>query len=322
MAQNNFAQMLAQVAAEESGQSFRNVIRGFCRQMILDSIAEEVRQLCGRKHYPSATSAHRRAGSAPGSFCVEDEKVEVTRPRVRQIHEDGSEVEFTLKTYEAAQNTEGIEAKIVTAYLAGVSSRSITRLFPGAPGSSRGEVSRLWVERGAEYLKTLQTRDLGEKELVAVFLDGIVLGKDVVVLVALGVTADGEKKVIDFEQGSSESSEVCSALLARMEARNLRFAGRPLFVIDGSQALRKGIKAVHSRALIQRCLVHLERGVYPKNGTGRECMRLDTCERMAGNFLQKVPRTPQKLLCFLIGSGNAALCAAFPLSEFKSAKSM
>jgi len=45
-------------------------------------------------------------------------------------------------------------------------------------------------------------------------------------------------------------------------ARNLRFAGRPLFVIDGSQALRKGIKAVHSRALIQRCLVHLERSVY------------------------------------------------------------
>jgi transposase-like protein len=54
---------------------------------------------------------------------------------------------------------------------------------------------------GAEYLKTLQTRDLSEKELIAVFLDGVVLSKDVVVLVALGATADGEKKVIDFEMG-------------------------------------------------------------------------------------------------------------------------
>ena len=35
----SFASALAQVASEGSGENFRSVIRGFCREMILESLS-------------------------------------------------------------------------------------------------------------------------------------------------------------------------------------------------------------------------------------------------------------------------------------------
>jgi transposase-like protein len=102
---------------------------------------------------------------------------------------------------------------------------------------------------------------LHQSGYVAVFIDGIYLGKAAVVVAALGITAEGNKEVLDFEQGCSESADICATLLTRLKDRGMVFAGRPLFVIDGSTALKNGIRKVFAKALIQRCLVHLERNV-------------------------------------------------------------
>lgn len=310
--QVNFAEELAQVAAEESGKLFRDTLRGFCRIIIMESIAEEVKFLCGDKHHPEDETPFRRAGSASGSILVDTNREQVVRPRIRRLNEDGSESEHHLDTYQAAQNSEEIVANIVTAYASGVPSRSVEELFPNAGGTSRSEVSRHWTTKGAEYLGTLRDRELSQEGYLAVFIDGIHLGKDAYAVAALGLRVDGTKEVLDFEPGSSETSEVCRELLSRLESRGMTFAGRPLFIIDGSAALRKGIKAVHPRALIQRCLVHLERnvkGYLPRRHYGKVAelfRKLRTAQggmegraalRALRNFLEKVNR--QAFQCVL-----------------------
>jgi len=94
-------------------------------------------------------------------------------------------------------------------------------------------------------------------------LDGIVLAEDLVAIVAVGITVDGCKAVLDFELGASESFSTAEALTDRLVRRGFRVAkNRPLLaVLDGSDALRKVTKKHFPDARIQRCLVHKERNL-------------------------------------------------------------
>jgi transposase-like protein len=94
-------------------------------------------------------------------------------------------------------------------------------------------------------------------------LDGVELSSDLTAIVALGITTDGRKLMLDFELGSSESKEVCNALLDRLIRRgfsNVKGA-RLLAVLDGSKALKNSVLEKFMNPLIQRCLVHKERNI-------------------------------------------------------------
>ena len=92
-------------------------------------------------------------------------------------------------------------------------------------------------------------------------LDGIGLGQDLCAVVALGITLGGEKQILDFQIGSSENLEVCTDLLNRIEARGFNPRRRMLAIIDGSKALRGGVRKKWPDAIIQRCLIHKERNI-------------------------------------------------------------
>ena len=70
-------------------------------------------------------------------------------------------------------------------------------------------------------------------------LDGIRLSKDQLAVVALGITAEGFKFVLDFELGSSESAEVSLDLLRRLDKRGFSCERRLFAALDGSAALRE-----------------------------------------------------------------------------------
>ena len=84
---------------------------------------------------------------------------------------------------------------------------------------------------------------------------------DLCVIVALGITLGGEKHILDFQVGSSENQEVCTDLLTRIENRGFNPKRRLLVVLDGSKALRSGVRKRWSDAIIQRCLIHKERNI-------------------------------------------------------------
>ncbi len=256
-------QSLGQVSASETGQVFRDFLRGHVREMISEVMAAEVTELCGPKHHPSP-SDHYRSGSAAGRVLVEGEREEVARPRVRQKSSDGTSCEVELASYQAAKDPQQLQAQIVQAIVSGVSSRAIEEIKPKSPANKRSSVSRLWQEAGRKFLDELRSKDLSEAPWCALMLDGIRLSKDQTAVVALGIDATGNKHVLDFVLGSSESLEIARELMGRIDKRGFRCEHRLYVVLDGSDALRAAVKEFFSDSVIQRCLVHKERNIKGK----------------------------------------------------------
>jgi putative transposase len=256
-------QTLGQVSASETGEVFRDFLRGHVREMICEVMASEVTELCGPKHDPSP-SDHYRAGSSSGRVLYEGEREEVVRPRVRQKSSDGVSHEVELTSYRVAKDPEQLQAQIVQAIVSGVSARSIEEIKPNSPGVKRSNVSRLWQEAGSKFIEQLRGKDLSSITWCALMLDGIRLSKDQTAVVALGIDSDGRKHVLDFSLGSSENREVSGEVMRRIVNRGFTCDHRLLVVLDGSDALRSAVIEFFPDAVIQRCLIHKERNIKGK----------------------------------------------------------
>ena len=260
MDQCNLLELLGQVDAGETGKVFREFLRGGARLMLANVMAEEVSGLCGAKYHPADEAAFQRAGSAPGAVLWEGRREAVRRPRVRRKTGGGTE-EVSLETYRAARQPDQLHAAILRALVAGVSGREMQQVHPESPGVSKSSVSRLWAEAGVKLVEALRTRDIASKDWLVLVLDGIVLSKDQTAVVALGITADGKKHILDFELGSTENYEVCRDLVRRLVERGFAPAGNLLAVLDGAKPLKKGVLKFFPDAVIQRCLVHKEQNI-------------------------------------------------------------
>jgi transposase-like protein len=258
--QSTLHELLWQVGSEDIGRVFREQMTLLTRELILEVMAREVTALCGQAYHPSR-GACRRAGSAPGWVVVDGRAEAVVRPRVRRRNDDGAEGEFGLASYRAARDLSAVRDGLLRAATAGVSTRQAKRMFPCVPGSSSSSVSRLWAVAGKERLAAFRGRDLSGERWFGLILDGIHLAADLAAIVAVGLTVDGRKVVLDFEVGASENREVCNRLLGRVVHRGLRFGGPPLAVVDGSKALADSLLSHFPDVRIQRCLVHKERNI-------------------------------------------------------------
>ena len=260
MNQSTVHELLWQADADEIGRVFREQVTILTRQILLEVMAGEVTSLCGAAYRP-AGRGYRRAGSAPGSVVVDGRAEPVLRPRVRRRRADGSEGEVGLASYSGARDVAAVRDGLLRALAAGVSTRQARRVFPAAPGNSSSAVSRLWVTEGRKHFALFRERDISQGWWFGLILDGIELAPESTAVVAMGLTIDGRKVVLDFEVGASENREVCGRLLVRLQQRGLRFGGRPLAVVDGSKALTDSLLRHFPDVLIQRCLVHKERNL-------------------------------------------------------------
>jgi len=263
MNESNLLQSLGQVSAGDAAEIFRDHLRGCVREMICEVMAAEVTELCGPKHSPSGGDVFR-SGSRPGRVIFEGQREDVVRPRVRQHRANGSTTEVPLASYESARNPERLHASIVAALMSGVSTRQIKNVQPDPQGTSKSNVSRHWQQAGHKFVEQLRDVDLSEKDWAILMLDGIRLSKDQLAIVAIGITSDGYKHVLDFELGSSESAEVCRGLVRRLMKRGFHCDRRLLAVLDGSDALRSVVQEFFADSVIQRCLVHKERNIRAK----------------------------------------------------------
>ena len=104
------------------------------------------------------------------------------------------------------------------------------------------------------------------ERFATVMIDGVAYADETMV-VALGITEDGPKRILGLRQGATENAEICTELLEDLRARGLNTDRPMLFVIDGSKALHAAVKRVWGRnAVIQRCQVH-------KSATSRRTSR-------------------------------------------------
>ena len=239
-------------------------------QIIRGVIEEEVTRRVGPRYQPDPASRCVRWGQQPGYVVFAGQKVAVERPRVRV--RKGQEV--ALDSYTRLQHDGRRQRAVREGIVAGLTSRSYHRAVQSVLegyGIEKSSVSREFVAASAGQLKQLCEKKLGDLDLVALLIDGIHLGKQVLV-VALGIEISGKKQVLGLWQGATENTTVVKELLEDLVARGLNPERRYLLVIDGAKALRAAIERVFgNRAEVQRCQIHKRRNVkdhLPKQAQG------------------------------------------------------
>ena len=231
---------------------------------VLSAMLEEDRaRLCGPRYAHDPMRDAHRAGHVRGELALGGRRVQVRRPRVRDV--EGPEV--PLSTWERFASADPLTPRAVEQMVLGVSTRNYARSIEPAPpgvetrGTSKSAVSRRFVAATREKLAEMMSRDLSGLTICATMVDGIHVGAHLV-LAALGIDEAGEKHVLGLYEGATENETVCKSLFADLVARGLRSDRTMLFVIDGGKALAKAIRVVFGkRALIQRCQVHKRRNV-------------------------------------------------------------
>lgn len=223
-------------------------------------LEDEVTRRVGPPHRPDPASSAVRWGRQPGYVVFGGQKVAIPHPRVRT--REGQEV--MLDNYARLQQDGRRQRAVREGIVAGLTTRNYHRAVESVLegyGIEKSSVSREFVQASAAQLQELSERKLDELELVALLIDGIEIGKQVLV-VALGIEKSGKKHVLGLWQGATENTTVVKSLLEDLVARGLKQDRRYLFVIDGAKALRAAIQKVFGeRAEVQRCQIHKRRNV-------------------------------------------------------------
>lgn len=227
-----------------------------------DELKAAVTELAGPRYQRGPDDRrYYRWGREHGSVYLADQKVPVRVPRVRDVHADQ---EVRLPVYERLQAPRGGDAQLIGRVLRGLGCRNYREtaaLVPEVFGLSASTVSRRFIRASAAKLQALMERDLSGQDLVAVFLDGKSFGEDEMVI-AIGVTLEGQKVMLGMVQTGSENTSVCRAFLKSLVARGLRYEQGLLVVVDGAKGFHRGVREVFGRAaVIQRCRWHKRENV-------------------------------------------------------------
>lgn len=251
----------AQAGIEDFNGIFQERLRGIVREGLLLMFEQEVTALCGETYRPSE-SVHRRAGSEPVTIQTTSGKECISKRRVREMLPSGLEREVKLKSYSEVKRRKGMFDEVLEAICHGASGSGVGKML----GVSASTVCEGWKARSKVLLDEFRERDLSEIDVVAMMVDGVFPGKESCVVVALAIDIEGNKHLLDFEEGSSESAEVVKGLFARLHARGLKAgtARKLLLVRDGSEAIAKAVRHFWPDAVQQECLVHVERGLCGK----------------------------------------------------------
>lgn len=258
---------------------------------VLGAMLEEERsKLCGPRYEHQPGRMATRSGHTDGELALGGHRVRVRRPRVHGV--DGSEVK--LETWQRFAEADPLTPRAVEQMVLGVSTRKYVRSVEPAPpglasrGTSKSAVSRRFVAATREKLGEMMSCDLSKLTLCAVMIDGIHVAEHLV-LVALGIDSRGEKHTLGLYEGATENTTSCIGLLSDLEGRGIRTDRAMLFVIDGSKALAKAIRAKFGpRALIQRCQVHKKRNVedHLPNDMKRNAGRTISAAYRCGNVVR------------------------------------
>jgi putative transposase len=220
-----------------------------------------VTKLCGQRYERRRERTHTRYGRQGGVVTLGGQKLPIERPRVRRA--DGSG-EVTLATYAQLQSPDAMPHAVLRRMVRGVSTREYEHVVDMARdgfGVGKSSVSRGFVRASAAGVRALAERRLDRERFATVMIDGVAYADETMV-VALGITEDGPKRILGLRQGATENAEICTELLEDLRARGLNTDRPMLFVIDGSKALHAAVKRVWGRnAVIQRCQVHKKRNV-------------------------------------------------------------
>jgi len=211
--------------------------------------------------------ADRRNGSFSRHLVTELGDIELHIPRSRRFSPLS-----VVRAY--ARRARSVDQLILACFVLGISTRKIaSALLPilGEPVSAT-TVSRI-AKSLDQAVASFHRRPI-MRQYRFLILDGVVLKRKTgagavkrVVLVALGITPEGKKEVIDFVIVSGESQGAWEGFLNDLYRRGLEAAGGPLregvemIIVDGGKGLLGALPLVYPRIPVQRCWAHKVRNV-------------------------------------------------------------
>jgi transposase-like protein len=176
---------------------------------------------------------------------------------------------------------QALYAVVMEAYVSGVWTRAVDDLVAAMgidTGISKSEVSRICAGLD-ERVEAFRTRTLGHTSFPYVYLDATYinvrddyLGQVVsrAVVIATGITADGEREVLGVDIGDSEDETFWLRFLRSMRKRGL--TGVRLVISDAHEGLKAAIRKGFSGASWQRCRVHYAHNLLSKVPKGHQEM--------------------------------------------------
>jgi len=233
------------------------------RMLVREILDEEVCQLAGDRYKRNKPldGRYSRWGSNPGSVRIGGERVPVEVPRVRDNHRQRS---HSLESYETLHDGIDFSDRLYDHVLLGLATGDYERVaseFVDGFGLSQSSASRSFQERSRRALEEFERRSLQEYDFVGLWLDGKSQAKEQIVI-ALGLTMQGEKVPLGFIQATTENSGAVKGLLRDIVGRGFSFEAGLLCVIDGAKALKKAVEDIFGDcAIIQRCQWHKRENV-------------------------------------------------------------
>jgi len=239
--------------------SIGDMLGRMSRQFVEQLLMMAAQSVAGPKHPGRSAGEVRWHGSQGGLINLGTSKLKVSRPRLR-----GPAGEVNLPGYAALAGDDALSRRIADVLTCNVSTRKYARVMyrcADEMGISRSAVSRHFIKESAQALAKLMDRDFSKTDLVAIYVDGIIVSGHHLIA-AIGVDATGVKQMLGIVSGSSENAKVVKDLLGSLAQRGVDMNLARLWVIDGSKALRSGIEQLCGEAAhVQRCRIHKIRNV-------------------------------------------------------------
>ena len=199
-------------------------------------------------------------------------QVEIQLPRIRD-RKDGSSITFQsslLPPY--IRRTKSLDDLLPILYLNGISTNKFQDALQPILGHNAQNVSPKVIatlkESWQSELKQWRQSGLEDKQYAYWWVDGVYLSarmedEKTCMLVIIGVTEDGKKEQVAFNDGFRECTESWLELLRDIKTRGLKTSSR-LVIGDGALGLWSALEKEHPSSQHQRCRVHKTTNVLAK----------------------------------------------------------
>jgi putative transposase len=257
----------------ELGEVLEQVAQVSVRLVFQTALEAEVTEFLGRDRYrrgERARAGHRN-GYSDITIKTTAGPVELKRPKVR-----GTLEAFSSRLLgKHVTRTNALESLVISGWVRGLSDRDVEAALREALGPDatigKSTVSRICEAIKAEFA-IWRTRQLSGVTLDYLFVDASHFkmhdgARSEPVLVAYGITTEGNPVLVHLDGVSAESTDACVGFLEDMVARGL--SSPVLTISDGAPGLCAALDQVFPQARRQRCLIHYaDLRVMPTWGAG------------------------------------------------------
>ena len=251
-----------------------DLVRDAVRLVMQELIEVEATEVIGAKPYERTESrVNERNGHRPRLLATQAGDIELKIPKL-------SHGSFFPSLLEPRRRIDqALYAVVMQAYVDGVSTRSVDDLVQALgidSGISKSQVSRICARLDVQ-VDAFRNRPLSHVEFPYVYLDATyVKARDTdlhqvvsrAVVIATGITANGDREVLGLAVGDSEDEAFWTEFLRSLRRRGL--GGVRLVISDAHEGLKAAARKTLQGASWQRCRVHFARNVLARVPKGHQ----------------------------------------------------